>query len=119
MSEVKTWPGSDVKIIAGAEVGPGGGELMFENEKVRIWDMRLEPGEKSTLHTHLLDTILIQIDGDRICVDPHTDSEGEYKEYLEQDIAPGDLVYVEKGGTETAVNVGAKSWREILIEMKI
>ena len=35
-----------------------------------------------------------------------------------ESLAPGDTVFIAKGGTETAVNVGKKHWREICIELK-
>jgi hypothetical protein len=33
-------------------VGDVGTTLIFENEHVRVWDLRLAPGETSPLHTH-------------------------------------------------------------------
>lgn len=27
--------------------------VIFENDEVRVWDLRLEPGETSPLHTHM------------------------------------------------------------------
>jgi hypothetical protein len=39
--------------------------VIFENERVRIWEMRMPPGESSPPHRHALDHILVQISGDR------------------------------------------------------
>ena len=43
-------------------------KLLMENDRVRIWEMRLAPGESTPIHKHDFDNILIQIDGDRIAV---------------------------------------------------
>lgn len=108
----------DVPRVEGSEYGPGGGTIIFENERIRVSDVRLPPGGRSKLHTHDLDYVLIQIEGDKIAVEPHPETRSAYREYMEVDVAPGDFVFIEKGGVETAVNVGKKPWREICIELK-
>ena len=113
-----THPGTDVPVIPGAVVGPGGGKVILENERVRIWDVSLDPGKSSALHTHLCDYVLVQIDGDEICNDPHPETLGAHNRRMVVETRPGDTAYVEKGGTETAVNTGTKRWREIVIELK-
>ncbi len=107
-----------VPEVDGSEYGPGGGEVVFENDKVRITDMRLAPGERSKLHTHALDYMLIQLEGDRIAVEPHPKTAGANDVYLEADVILGATIFLERGGVETAVNVGKKPWREICIELK-
>jgi len=37
--------------------------LLFENERVRIWELVLPPGEACNWHTHSEDHILIIVDG--------------------------------------------------------
>jgi hypothetical protein len=108
----------EIKPIEGAEHGPGGGEIVFENERVRIWDIALEPGGKSAMHTHQLDYILVQVEGEEVTTDPHPDTQGEFDEYLTLPVIPGNINYIERGGTETAVNTGTRRWREICIELK-
>ena len=108
----------EVPEVEGSEYGPGGGEVIFENERVRITDMRLEPGERSRLHTHALDYMLIQIEGDKVAVDPHPETRGENTEFFEADVIPGATIFLERGGVEWAVNTGTKPWREICIELK-
>ena len=51
-------------------LGPIGTKVVYENDRVRIWQLRLAPGEESAVHRHELDHILIQVAGDRIAVDP-------------------------------------------------
>jgi hypothetical protein len=93
-------------------------KLLFENERVRIWEMRLAPGEEGDVHRHDLDYVLVQIEGDRMAVVPEPDSGGAYREYLEADVAPGQAIFIGRGGIEKAKNVGGRAYREILIELK-
>jgi len=92
--------------------------LLFENERVRIWEMDLAPGERSATHRHDVDYVLVQIDGDRIAAVPEPDTAGAYRDYIEADVLPGRARYIGRGGIETAVNVGGRRYREILIELK-
>jgi len=99
-------------------LGDVGTRLLFENERVKTWELRLAPGEESAPHRHALDHLLIQLSGDRVAVIPEPDTEGPYKDYLEAEVIPGMTVFVERGGVETARNVGTKPYREIIIELK-
>jgi hypothetical protein len=99
-------------------LGPIGTEVIFENDRVRVWEMRLAPGEASAVHRHDHDYMLVQLEGDRIAAEPEPDTQGPYKEYLEADIVPGAFVFIPKGGIETARNVGTEPYRELIIELK-
>ena len=102
-------------------VGPQGDvatKLLFENERVKIWEMRLAPGEEGPLHRHDRDHILVQIDGDRMAVVPDPTTKSPYREYLEADVVPGQHFYIPRGGVEVARNVGHKPYYELLIELK-
>jgi quercetin dioxygenase-like cupin family protein len=99
-------------------LGPIATEVVFENDRVRVWQLRLAPGERSAIHRHELDNVLIQISGGRIAAEPEADSEGEYNEYIEADVNPGDVVFVRKGGIETAVNKGTTDYLEVIVELK-
>jgi len=99
-------------------LGGVGTALLFENERVRVWELDLQPGERSDTHAHELDYLLIQIEGDRIAAEPESDTAGPYKDYIEGDVVPGRVRYVPRGGIETAVNVGKRRYREVLIELK-
>jgi len=92
--------------------------LLAENDRVKIWEMDLAPGEESDVHEHTMDYILVIIEGDRIAGVPEPDSKGLYNQYIEADVQPGEYFYIEKGGIETARNIGKKRYREIAIELK-
>lgn len=104
--------------MADASLGDVGTRLLFENERVRIWELRLAPGEASATHRHDLDHVLVQIAGDRIAVDPAPDTAGPYRDYLEADVVAGAATFVPRGGVETARNVGQQAYREIIVELK-
>src|SRR5437867_10045571 len=91
---------------------------LFENERVRIWEMDLAPGARSDTHRHEVDYVLVQIEGDRIAAMPEPDTGGAYREYVEADVVPGRARYITRGGIETAINIGQQRYREILIELK-
>ena len=107
-------------VDAGAdfEMDRVGSKVLFENERVRIWEFKLEPGETGNLHRHEHDYILVQIEGDRMAVVPDASTSGEYDEYQEADVVPGQHFWIEKGGVERARNVGQKPYHEILVELK-
>jgi hypothetical protein len=92
--------------------------VLFENDSVRVWELDLAPGARSDTHRHDLDYVLVQIEGDRIAAQPEPDSGGAYRAYIEGDVAPGKTRFIERGGIETAINIGARRYREILIELK-
>jgi len=93
--------------------------VLFENERVRVWEMDLAPGESSAVHEHTLDYLLIQLEGDRIAGIFEDDTNGAYPPgTVEGEVAPGNVIYIEKGGIETAKNTGTQRYREILVELK-
>src|ERR1700733_509326 len=100
------------------ELGGIATRVLLENDRVKIWEMDLAPGEESAIHEHTMDYILVVLEGDKIAGVPQEDSAGLYNEYVEVDVEPGQQFYIEKGGIETARNIGQKRYREIAIELK-
>jgi hypothetical protein len=45
---------------------PIGTEMIFEDDRVRIWTIDLAPGEEAPFHTHLLDYTTVTIEGDMV-----------------------------------------------------
>jgi hypothetical protein len=99
-------------------LGGVGTRVVYEDERVRVWQLRLAPGEDSPIHRHELDHLLIQVAGDRIAVIPEPDSDGPYRDYLEANVVPGAVVHVTSGGIETARNVGSEPYLEVIVELK-
>ena len=63
-------------MVEDRELGGVGTKVVFENDQVRVWVLQLAPGERSAVHQHDLDHLLIQIRGDRIAVEPEPDARG-------------------------------------------
>lgn len=103
----------DQKAVPSTEVGS---KLLFENERVRVWDLRLAPGESTGLHAHHCDYLYVVIgDGELEAVDadgsllhrgPMQDGEVHYRSI---DGEPA---------VHEAVNVGQQPWRNIIVELK-
>ena len=99
-------------------LGPMGDKVIFENDRVRIWELVIPPGGDSNCHVHDLDYVLVQLGGDRVAAVPEPDTKSPYNEYMEADVVPGQVLYIERGGIEIARNVGEVPYSEIIIELK-
>jgi hypothetical protein len=100
------------------ELGGVGTKIVYEDDRVRVWVLKLAPGERSAIHQHEVDHLLIQVQGDRIAVEPEPDTASPYKDSFAADVIPGMVTFVPKGGIETAVNCGEQPYREIIVELK-
>jgi hypothetical protein len=92
--------------------------VLFENDRVRVWEMDLAPGERSATHRHEHDYVLVQLEGDRIAARFEPDTAGPHRDWVEGTVEPGKARFIARGGIETAINVGARRYREVLIELK-
>ena len=99
-------------------LGPMGDTIVFENERVRIWELNLPPGADSNVHQHELDYILVILGGDRVAAVQEPDSASALPPYFESAVTPGQAVFVERGGIEIARNVGTEPYHEFIIELK-
>jgi len=98
------------------EPGRIGGRILLEDEKVRIWELILEPGEASDLHKHEHDYYLVIFEGDYVAgVTPRG---GPVDSFVGVVPKNGNTVAIPKGGLEWAYNVGQKRYREIIVELK-
>ena len=97
---------------ASAEVGT---RLLFENDRVRVWDLRLAPGESTALHRHECDYLYVVIGDGQL---QGVDADGNRKEV--RSMADGDVVFRNIDGEDVhrAVNVGGSPWRNIVVELK-
>ena len=93
-------------------LGDVANRFLFENERVKVWEMVLEPGESSALHRHTMDYLLCILEGESVDADRADGSS------IHLPVKPGHVFYVPRGATETAVNRSDVRYREILIELK-
>jgi len=98
---------------------------LFENDRVVVWELALEPGESAGLHTHQRDYLFQVLSGSTLeTFDEHGISLGELNfdtgstHYLTLD--GKELVYGEARfpATHEARNVGSNRYYEILVELK-
>ena len=97
-----------------------GDRLLYENDRVRVWELTLEPGDESHVHEHPHDYVMICIEGDKVAgkATPGQDSPyGPAGDFVDIPTFPGHSLYVEGGVTETAVNTGTMPYRNILVEL--
>lgn len=100
----------------GEEPGPVANHVLYEDDKVRIWEMRLEPGEYSALHEHTCQYYLIIMSGDLVAgVMP----KGSAMESFVGVVPPaGNTVGIPRGAIEWAWNIGEQTYHEFLVELK-
>jgi hypothetical protein len=98
------------------ELGDVATQLLFEDDRVRIWEMKLEPGEASPKHHHEHDFYLAIFQGDLIA--GVTPKGSDVESFVARLPPGGNTVPLSKGGTEWAYNVGNETFREVLVELK-
>jgi glyoxylate utilization-related uncharacterized protein len=92
---------------------PIGTELVFEDERVRIWRIDLAPGEVAAMHTHMLDYTTVTVEGDAV-------------ERLNDDgsvdlvpVTPGSYMRWHQGSLRHGLrNVGPGRFRNVIVEIK-
>ncbi len=105
-----------------------GTQKVFENERVVVWHLDLEPGEHGERHTHELDYVVRIISGSTLEV---FGPDGGLLDTVELEAGgavafrvDGDQIVSDRPGyptvpaTHSARNVGANTFREVLVEFK-
>jgi hypothetical protein len=105
-----------------------GTKLIFENEKVKVWELVLNPGEEIVLHRHALEYMFYVITGSTIAVYDVDD-----QQIINFKVASGDTMAFCPDGDflrcldgaisdlpaiHSAKNIGESIYREILVETK-
>ena len=105
-----------------------GTKKIFENDRIVVWNLDLEPGQTAERHTHSLDYVVRVISGSALEV---FGPAGELLDTVELEAGgavsfriEGDQVVSDRPGyptvpaTHSARNVGENTFREVLIEFK-
>ena len=101
-----------------SELGPIGDRVLFEDNKIRVWEMVLEPNERSPVHHHAHDYVVVVVEGDHVTVEPASGSDERSGEgYGSLAVTPGEAVLLHRGATEVAINSGKLRYRDIQIEL--
>jgi beta-alanine degradation protein BauB len=92
-----------------------GTRLLFENDRVRVWDLRLEPGGSTGVHRHENDYLYVVI-GDGALQTVYSDGTRDPPRQM----FDGDVRFREVDGEaiHEAINVGDAPWRNIVVELK-
>lgn len=92
-----------------------GTKLLFENDRVRVWDLQLAPGESTGVHCHETDYLYVVIGGGTLQT-IYGDGRRDPPRWMED----GDVRFrtVEGENVHEAINVGDTPWRNIVVELK-
>jgi quercetin dioxygenase-like cupin family protein len=93
-----------------AKVAPHVYKVLFENERVRLLDVRMNPGEESAQHSHP-NYLLHALQGGKVKL---TDASGQSAEV---DIQAGDTMWRE-AEEHSARNVGTTELHALFVELK-
>ncbi len=92
---------------------PIGTELIFEDERVRIWQIVLEPGEAAPFHTHHLDYTTITLEGALL---ERANGDGTVDRIESQ---PGRISrWYQSTPSHGLRNVGPTRFRKVIVEIK-
>ena len=86
--------------------------FLFENDRVKVWHLILEPGEASPRHQHPRDYITIVLEGNDLRV-VFDDGQVDDRKYN-----IGDVFYRSKHIPHYAFNTGSVRYKNVLIELK-
>jgi quercetin dioxygenase-like cupin family protein len=85
--------------------------LLMENEKVRVLDIRLKPGEKAPMHNHPNDHVVYVINDARFRLTFSDGTSGEF------DLRAGQTLWMEAGSHATE-NIGSSGGHNLVVEVK-
>ena len=103
-AETKTYPGPQ-------ESAPNIYKQAFENEHVRVSEIKFNPGEKAAMHTHPYPHVLYIIEGGELTLTYPDGTSTVMK------AEPGDALWIE-AETHEAVNTGTTVMRATVTEIK-
>ncbi len=92
-----------------------GTKLLFENDRVRVWDLCLNPGESTGLHRHEFDYFYVVIGGGAL---QGKNADGSNKPI--EEFSDGEVRFRKIDGEDIheAINSGKQPWRNIVVELK-
>ena len=97
-----------------------GTRLLFENDRVRVWDLTLAPGETLPLHRHELDYLYVVIGGGTLQTVFADGTADEPRQMADGDVRFRDISSAADGprALHSATNVGGSPWRNVVVELK-
>ncbi|HVG50398.1 MAG TPA: hypothetical protein VM867_02060 [Xanthobacteraceae bacterium] len=92
--------------------GPIGTEILFENDQVRVWDMKVAPHGKKAWHHHTMDYVIISVTGGKVEIENVAG-----KSYIGEDKVGG-IIWQDAGEKHELRNLTDQPYRNILVELK-
>ena len=92
--------------------GPIGTEVIFENDQVRVWDMKVAAASKKAWHHHTMDYVIINITGGKIELE---DVNGRT---IIADDKVGGVIWNDAGQKHELRNLSGQPYQNILVELK-
>ena len=93
-------------------LGPVANHFLFENEKIKSWNLELDPGESSSWHVHDQDYLTIVVEPGKLL----REWEDGTTEELEYPL--GQVNFTAGHGAHRVTNIGPTRYRNALIELK-
>ena len=95
-----------------APLGDIASEVIFENDRVKIWNLTVEPGDASDWHLHERDYVTVVVEGDGLTV--------EYDDGTSEDSpsSPGTWRYHGDHKIHRVVNNAGTRYVNVLVELK-
>ncbi len=98
---------------ADIRANPIGTDLIYEDERIRVWRIDLAPGEVADFHTHELDYTTVVVEGD-VVERPNDDGTTD-----RITVKPGQLMRWYDGTRRHGLkNAGTKPFRNVIVEVK-
>ncbi len=111
---IETWSESLDAVIAAPEQH----QVIFENERVRVLDTRIKPGEKVPVHAHAWSSVTCFLSvGDFMRYDAEGNVELDSRT-VGLNVAPGAVMWLPPLAPHSAENVGDGEIRGITVELK-
>ena len=98
-------------ILDVLEVPNSGYNLIMENEKVRVMEMKLKPGEKSVMHNHPHDHVVYVFSNAKFKLSFPDGNSSEFE------LEAGQALWIEAGPHETE-NIGTTNGHNLVTEIK-
>ena len=98
-------------ILDVLEVPNSGYNLIMENEKVRVMEMKLKPGEKSIMHNHPNDHVVYVFNNAKFKLSFPNGNSSKF------DLKAGQALWIESGPHETE-NIGTTNGHNLVTEIK-
>lgn len=93
------------------KAAPNAYKLILENDKVRVLELVLKPGERARMHNHPHDHVVYIMNDARFRLDFPDGTSGEF------DLNAGTAMMMDAGSHETK-NIGKTPGRNLVVELK-